>query len=207
MTGRVSAPTGNVYDKYESEHGIERRLMARFLRCLDAALPASAPGRVLEIGSGEGVIAGHVARRFPEATIVGVDLSDDDLARHWRERGLRGTFGDAARLPFPEGSFDLVLAIEVLEHLDDPAAALAEIGRVARGSVILSVPREPLWRIGNIVRRRYLPAWGNTPGHVQHWGSRSFRGVVSRHLRVVGHWRPFPWTMILATPWPSRPAR
>jgi 2-polyprenyl-3-methyl-5-hydroxy-6-metoxy-1,4-benzoquinol methylase len=91
-----------------------------------------------------------------------------------------------------------VLAIEVLEHVDDPPAALAEIARVARGDVVLSVPREPLWRLLNMTRGRYLGRLGNTPGHIQHWSSASFERLVSRHLEVTGTWRPLPWTLLRA---------
>jgi SAM-dependent methyltransferase len=200
---RASVAGGNVYPKYESDHVVERWLVARFLRRLDAALPRHLPRRVLEIGAGEGAIAERVGRRFSGALVIGLDLEDDRLVSQWRERGLPGAFADAAALPFAPDSFDLVLAIEVLEHLPDPGAALEEIRRVARGPVVMSVPREPLWRAGNLLRRRYWRKWGNTPGHVQHWGSRDFRRLVSRHLVVVGVWRPVPWTMVLAEPPPS----
>jgi SAM-dependent methyltransferase len=196
----VDVPTGNVYPKYETEHPAERWLVERFLRRLDLALPATPPHRILEIGMGEGTIAARVADRVDAGRIVGIDLRDDELVADWRRRGLLGAFADAARLPFTDGTFDLVLAIEVLEHLADPEAALAEIARVASGRVVLSVPAEPLWRIGNLLRRRYWSARGNTPGHVQHWSPRSFRRLVARHLRVVAVWRPLPWTMVLAEP-------
>lgn len=200
---RSAVPTGNTYDKYQSTHGLERRLVSRFLACLDQALAGPPPTRVLEIGTGEGMIADRLARRFVSSAVVGVDLCDPTLVAHWRSRGLVGTFADATRLPFPDGRFDLVLAIEVLEHLPEPAAALAEIARVASGRVLLSVPREPLWRAGNLARGRYVAAWGNTPGHLQHWGRRSFVATVGRHLEVVGHWQPLPWTMVLARTSPA----
>jgi 2-polyprenyl-3-methyl-5-hydroxy-6-metoxy-1,4-benzoquinol methylase len=91
-----------------------------------------------------------------------------------------------------------VLAIEVLEHVDDPEHALAEIARVARGDVVLSVPREPLWRVLNVARGRYVGRLGNTPGHVQHWSSDAFARLVARHLEVTGTWRPLPWTLLRA---------
>lgn len=192
---------GNTYAKYDTVHPVERRLVGGFLRALDEALGLAGRGpvgRVLEVGAGEGVIAARVAERFAAATVFGIDLGDESLVANWRERGLGGAFADAARLPFAAASFDLVLAVEVLEHLPRPDAALDEIARVARGPVLLSVPREPVWRAGNLARRRYVAAAGNTPGHVQHWGSRSFQRLVSDHLRVVRVWQPLPWTMVLA---------
>jgi SAM-dependent methyltransferase len=191
-------PTGNAFDKYGSTHPVERLMMAGFLRRLDAVLPRRPPGRVLEVGMGEGIIAGRVRARYPVASIVGVDLADDDLADQWRARGLSGVFADISRLPFPDDAADLVLAIEVLEHVEDPDAALAELARVGAGDLVLSVPLEPLWRAGNMLRGRYLADRGNTPGHVQHWSRRGFLRLVSRHLEVLAVFRPLPWTLVLA---------
>jgi hypothetical protein len=96
--------------------------------------------------------------------------------------------------------FDLVLGIEVLEHVPDPTAALAELERVSRGRLILSVPREPIWRFANMARGKYLANLGNTPGHIQHWSRRSFAELVGSRLEVVRVSTPFPWTMIEARP-------
>jgi SAM-dependent methyltransferase len=176
---------------------VERRLMRGFFAALDASLPREAPATVLEVGMGEGEVSGHVRRRFPQARVVGVDLPDPTLAE-WRERGLRGVFADIARLPFPSGSFDLVLAIEVLEHVHDPDGALVELARLCRSDLVVSVPREPIWRIANVARGKYLRALGNTPGHVQHWSTRRFAASVGARFDVTSVRRPFPWTMVAA---------
>jgi ubiquinone/menaquinone biosynthesis C-methylase UbiE len=189
-------PTGNTYDKYASTNPIERRLMAGFFAALDAALPADPPATVLEVGVGEGEVSARVRKRWPDATVVGADLPDDDLAGSWRLRGMTGLFADIARMPFPAKAFDLVLAIEVLEHVPDPDAALAELARLARGHLVLSVPREPIWRVANMARGKYLGALGNTPGHIQHWSRRGFVAQVGAHVDVVTVRTPFPWTMI-----------
>jgi SAM-dependent methyltransferase len=191
-------PTGNTYDKYASTNPVERRLMAGFFAALDACVPARAPAAVLEVGVGEGEVSVRVRERYPDATVIGVDLPDAALAAEWRERGVVALFGDIARLPFPAGAFDLVLAIEVLEHVPDPAVGLAELARVSRRDLVLSVPREPVWRAANMARGKYLGALGNTPGHVQHWSRRGFARFVAAQLDVVAVRAPFPWTMVAA---------
>jgi len=194
-------PTGNTYDKYGSSNPIERRIMANFFRTLERALPpiAAAPRRILEVGAGEGEVVGRVVhQRWPESPMAVLDLPDPTLAGHWRARALSGVFASATALPMPDASVDLVLAIEVLEHVDDPDGALAEIARVSRGDVVLSVPREPLWRVLNVARGRYVGRLGNTPGHIQHWSSGAFELLVARHLEVTGTWRPLPWTLLRA---------
>ncbi len=196
----TSVPTGNTYDKYRSKNPIERRLMKGFFAALSDALPREHPATVLEVGVGEGEISAQLGALYPESHIVGIDLHDESLAAGWRMRGFVGVYADIARLPFPPMAFDLVMAIEVLEHVDDPVAALAELVRVSRGRVVLSVPREPIWRVANMARGKYLADLGNTPGHIQHWSRRSFAELVGSQLEVVSVSTPFPWTMIEARP-------
>jgi SAM-dependent methyltransferase len=194
----TATPTGNTYDKYASTNPLERRMMAGFLRALDGMLEGLAPSRILEIGVGEGEVMARVRTRFPDVAVIGLDLPDEHLAEHWHRAGLPCCFGDATRLPFPDDAFDLVLAIEVLEHIPTPAAALAELARVGRGELIASVPFEPIWRAGNLARRRYVPDWGNTPGHVNHWTRWGFRRFVAERFDVDRTASPLPWTMIRA---------
>jgi ubiquinone/menaquinone biosynthesis C-methylase UbiE len=149
------------------------------------------------VGAGEGEIAARLHRRRPDVAVSVLDLPDESLRHDWANRGLSGSQGSASALPFRTGAADLVLAIEVLEHVDDPAAALVELARVARRHVLLSVPLEPVWRIGNLARGRYVRDLGNTPGHVHHWSRRSFVREVARHVDVVAVRSPVPWTMVL----------
>jgi ubiquinone/menaquinone biosynthesis C-methylase UbiE len=190
--------TGNTYDKYATKNPIERRIMAGFFDALDRALPAERPEAVLEVGVGEAEVTRVVAERHPGITVAGIDLPDPELAGAWRDKPVAGSFADIVSLPFTTDRFDLVLAIEVLEHVEDPDAALHEIARVARRDVVVSVPREPIWRAANLARGKYLSALGNTPGHIQHWNSKTFAAMVGRHLEIVDVQKPFPWTMIRA---------
>jgi ubiquinone/menaquinone biosynthesis C-methylase UbiE len=202
MTERdqTAVPTGNVYDKYATRNPIERRLVSSFLTRLGSALPSAAPSTVLEIGVGEAQGSRRVVARYPDAVVVGLDLPDSELVDAWDVLGGRGVFGDAATLPFPDATFDLVLAIEVLEHLPDPRRALRELARVARPgcTVLLTVPSEPLWRGLNLLRAKYVRHLGNTPGHIQHWSPKAFERLVGETFDVRSVSRPLPWTMVVA---------
>ena len=191
---------GNTYDKYASKNPIERRMMDGFFTDLDRMLDGLHPDVVVEIGAGEGRITERLVARFPGATVVGLDLPDTDLAEEWDEIEVPMFFGDATRMPFVDASIDLVVGLEVLEHVPQPERALADIARVCRGTAILSVPREPIWRAGNMARGRYLRDWGNTPGHVNHWSSRAFERFVSNKFDVADVDHPLPWTILRATP-------
>jgi 2-polyprenyl-3-methyl-5-hydroxy-6-metoxy-1,4-benzoquinol methylase len=184
--------TGNTYDKYGSTNPVVRRLMAGFERTLDELLGRAAPDSILDVGCGE---------RYPQARIVGIDLEAPDIQAGWAQHqapNIEYQISKAENLPFGDGEFPLASAIEVLEHVPDPAHTVAEMARVARGGhVLVSVPREPLWRGLNMARGAYLKDLGNTPGHVNHWSKRSFVELLSRHGEVVEARSPFPWTMLL----------
>lgn len=179
-------------------------MMRGFFDAFDSMLEAAhdhrPPERILEIGVGEGMVTQRVIERFPSASVLGLDLPDDGLAEHWAEGDLTCLFGDATTLPFPDDAFDLVLAIEVFEHLPDTHGALRELHRVCAGSLIASVPFEPIWRAGNMARGRYLRDLGNTPGHINHWTNRGFAKLVGHRFDVIRSANPMPWTMLLGTP-------
>jgi ubiquinone/menaquinone biosynthesis C-methylase UbiE len=197
---RDGTVTGNTYDKYNSANPLARRLMAGFERDLDALLALAHPGSLLDVGCGEGVLVHRWAQRLEGRRIVGIDLEEESIQAGWAQRqapNLEYRVMRAENLPFTDGEFDLASAIEVLEHVPDPEHTLAEMARVARRHLLVSVPREPLWRMLNMARGAYISELGNTPGHLNHWSRRAFVSLLSRHGRVVQVRSPFPWTMLL----------
>ena len=81
--------------------------------------------------------------------------------------------------------------------MPDAEHTVAEMARVSTGHLLVSVPREPLWRGLNMARGAYLKDLGNTPGHLNHWSKRAFVELLGRHGEVVEARSPFPWTMLL----------
>jgi len=202
VTGAPAAavPTGNLYDKYGSANPLVRRLMGGFRAALDELWELAAPESVLDVGCGEGVLTREWAERLGTGRVVGVDLDDPRLRAEW-EAGARPNLeyraAEAHALPFADGDFDLVAGIEVLEHVPDPDAALREMARVARRRLLVSVPREPIWRLLNVARGAYLSHLGNTPGHLNHWSKVGFHSLLTRHGTVLEVRTPLPWTLAL----------
>jgi 2-polyprenyl-3-methyl-5-hydroxy-6-metoxy-1,4-benzoquinol methylase len=202
MAGNV---VGNVYDKYGTKNPIARALMAGFLRAVGSLYARVAPASVLEVGCGEGRLAQYLVTHAPRPSrFVATDLETSAV-----DPGLDPLIevrqASVYELPFETGTFDLVVCCEVLEHLDDPDAGLAEVARVARRAVIVSTPREPLWRALNVLRGKYLGDLGNTPGHVQHFGRRDLERLARRRLRLLDRCTPLPWTVLLGEPLPVAP--
>jgi len=115
--------------------------------------------QILDVGCGTGTMLSHLAS-FGRAQ--GVDV-DEEAVGYCRERGLKDVrLGEAAKLPFPDRSYDLVTCLDVVEHLDDDVAAFREMRRVLRpgGHLLVTVPANPfLWGDQdevNLHKRRYV---------------------------------------------------
>ena len=198
---------GNVYDKYGTRNPVARWLMAGFLSAVTDLYRQVGPRSVLEVGCGEGRLAHHLVTHGgrPER----FDACDLSLDRLVPELDAMITFREASiyELPYEASSFDLVVCCEVLEHLEDPERGLRELARVSRGPVLISTPREPLWRLLNMARGQYLPALGNTPGHIQHFSSSDLERLAGNVLTDLQRRAPLPWTVLLgrASPHESQP--
>ena len=196
-TAQTTAPFvgGNYFDKYRSKNPIHQMLMRGFLSSAKQLLSQAEFESVLEVGCGPGDLAARILP--PKCDYLGIDIdaSQIELARR-RYPHLAFANGSAYELPAESKSCDLVIACEVLEHLDAPEQALAEIARVARRWVLISVPWEPAWSILNVARGKYWSRFGNTPGHVQHFSRRRICDLVQTRMNISDVRHPFPWTMV-----------
>lgn len=194
-----AGPAGNYYDKYRTRNPIARWLMQGFLSGFDRLSSSISPGPVLEVGCGEGELSMRLAARGHR--VRGCDVSADviDEARgRARSAGLAVEFWQCDIQDLTEqDAAPLVICCEVLEHLLDPQAGLERLALLARPWLIVSVPREPLWRAMNMARGKYLGQLGNTPGHLNHWGRGAFLSQLRGRFDIVETASPVPWTMAL----------
>lgn len=193
---------GNHYDKYHSRNPLERLVVSRFLASFAELVALSGARRVVEMGCGEGNLSLLMARRGLAVQGFDIDPAIVETARKTaRAEKLEIPFGTGSIYDLKPGQFqdaDLLVCCEVMEHLDEPALALDTLCRAGPRQILLSVPREPVWRMLNMARGKYWKDWGNTPGHVQHWSSGRFLNFLRRgQLEIVQVRRPLPWTMAL----------
>lgn len=195
---------GNVYDKYGSRNPIVKRLMRGFEGVLSELVAQAAPASIHEVGCGEGYWVLRWNRSGLDAR--GSDFSGKaiELARlNAAQQGVaaeRFAVRSVYALEPERDSADLVVCCEVLEHLERPEEALRRLQSVVSRHLIVSVPREPIWRVLNLARGKYIGSLGNTPGHLQHWSTRAFTQLVARYFEVVAVRTPLPWTMALCRP-------
>jgi len=196
----AAQPAGNYYDKYRTANPIARRLMRGFLDAFDALVEQVPVSNALEIGCGEGELSMRLARRG--MTVEACDIAAEAVAEAKRRAGAAQLDIAFATRPLEQARqhyapAELVVCCEVMEHLDDPAAALDELAALSQRYLLVSVPREPLWRALNLARFHYVSDLGNTPGHVQHWSKRGFVNLLAKRFHIEAVRSPLPWTMVL----------
>lgn len=185
--------------KFLNQSPIQQQLIGNFHRRFLSLLTSVQPTSILEMGCGEGYLLDSIHRQIPTIPLLGLDTLDVALAEgHRLFPKLRLETGDIYHIHQPDAHWDVSIASEVLEHLDDPRAALKELKRVAQRYVLLSVPHEPWFRLGNFARGRHLRSFGNHPEHVNQWTKKSFTTFVSQELSVERVVSAFPWTIVLA---------
>jgi SAM-dependent methyltransferase len=139
-TGERLVPDAQYGELVHAEHLARYRLAAQL-----------APGRrVLDVACGEGYGCALLAAAGA-SSVVGVDV-DEATVEHARKRyGIEALAGDVRALPFEDGTFDLVVSFETIEHVEEPERALGELARVAApgGLVVVSTPNSRQYLVEN----------------------------------------------------------
>ncbi|MCX7552939.1 methyltransferase domain-containing protein [Marinicella sp. S1101] len=190
------------HEKYDSKNPIAQRMLQGFMDSI-TNLTQAIEGPITsltECGCGQGHVNQHLEELFPTASIKGFDINQNDLniAIANRKKPSTNLYLKSIYDAGAEEKADLVVCCEVLEHLEHPELALKIMASLNADYYLFSVPREPLWRILNFMRGKYMKDWGNTPDHCNHWSTRKFEAFVAQHLEVLKVNQPLPWSMILA---------
>jgi ubiquinone/menaquinone biosynthesis C-methylase UbiE len=192
------------HETYISGNPVIRVCLRRFLnRVAGLFAHIRAPGLYgLDVGCGEGHMLGDLHQRGLLGRMVAVDLDPTRIAfAHTRYPFCAYQTGDVHQLDFADGTFDYLLAAEVLEHLPDPRRALQELRRVVKpgGYLIVSVPHEPFFHWGNLARGKYWDRGGRTPDHLNFWRRREFERLLSEFMKIEKRFTAatFPWLLYL----------
>lgn len=193
------------YAKHTSANPIQRKLIDRFHEVVLAKVVELDPSSFLDAGCGEGFVAQLLLERLPTLALTGLDSNPDSVAMA-QEKSPTATFRTAGiyEIPFADRSFDVVGCFEVLEHMVEPTRALAELGRVAGRSMVISVPHEPYFCLANAARGKNLDIRprGSDPDHKNFWTKRAFAEFLVAtcpEFRVAWLGGSLPWTICVAT--------
>jgi ubiquinone/menaquinone biosynthesis C-methylase UbiE len=201
----VSQDYGNL-QKHLNPNPVQRYLLRRFHRQIALLVEMVGAEKILDAGCGEGFVVSYLLQENDRSTITGIDCSLEaiEMARQMVpsvlsevEGGVLFDVGDLREMPYGDDSFDLVMCLEVLEHLPDPHRGLRELKRVTSAHCLVSVPHEPFFRATNFLRGKHVPAWGRDPEHLQLWTARQFRRLVEQYFEVERFVYSFPWLIAL----------
>jgi ubiquinone/menaquinone biosynthesis C-methylase UbiE len=170
----------NFSGKYEDTNLISKFLVDNYFKSVEKLLnKITNINSAHEIGCGEGRSTMKINKMISNLTASEYVESLIPLAKN-NNPHLTIFQESVYELKYKDNSVELVLLLEVLEHLDFPKLALEELKRISKKYIILGVPREPLWRFLNICRFKYLRNFGNTPGHLNHWSKKSIIKLVEK---------------------------
>lgn len=185
--------------KYEDTNFISKYLVDNYFKSVEKLMAKTKNVKSAhEIGSGEGRSTVRLNKLV--ANLTASEYVDDLVEIAKQNNPELVIFQESAyELKNQNNSIDLVFLLEVLEHLDYPELAIKEIKRTSKKYLILGVPREPIWRILNMCRFKYLKDFGNTPGHLNHWSKKTLIKLIEKEFgKVIAVETPLPWTIILA---------
>jgi 2-polyprenyl-3-methyl-5-hydroxy-6-metoxy-1,4-benzoquinol methylase len=185
------------YQKFQTGNPIVLALINRFYERLRETVEPLAADSLLDAGCGEGETLLRLLDLLPPR-VAAIDLSASatSIAAE-RLTGVELSAQNVEALRFASRSFDLVLCLEVLEHLANPDVALQELARVSGHHLVVSVPHEPWFRLGSLLRGNYLRGLGNHPEHVNHWNRSGLRRLLEPHFSKVSLVGAFPWLIAL----------
>lgn len=190
---------GTGSNKYQLKNHLARYLLKGFDNAVGRLAAQVEPSTILEVGCGEGHVT-NVLLKSTNATVKATDISDTILAE--AQSAVPSPRVSFERLNICASNFtyspvDLVVCCEVLEHLHDPLLGLQGLASIDAPYCLISIPREPIWRILNFMRGAYLGQLGNSPGHLHHWSKKAFLAFVAQKFDILAIASPLPWTVVL----------
>ncbi len=194
----MTSPVERTLDehKYGGGNPIRAWLLRRFVSAVHRLL-ALDTSTVVDIGCGEGHLVCVVlgARRG-----IHMDIEESSLRRA-RMRRPQGLYvrGSIYALPFRRHVPNTVLCLEVLEHLDNPEAAIVELGRLAGNRALISVPDEPWFSWASLAGGKHIARLGRHPGHVNAWSTAAIGRLLAAAFQISAVLRPFPWSLFDCT--------
>ncbi len=195
--GLAEDAAGQDAAKYGTSNTVVQKLLASWMGKLQGVL-GTPTGTLVDVGVGEGFA---LERMYPAGTPVVALEYRHDKAKVTSERldAVSVVRGDAGVLPYPDACADLVTSIEVLEHLPTFEPAVAEMARICRGRLVVSVPWEPFFRLGNLGRGKNVKRLGNDPEHVQAFTPKRLERALGAEFAQVRVIKAFPWLIAEAS--------
>ncbi|MEA2064873.1 MAG: class I SAM-dependent methyltransferase [Patescibacteria group bacterium] len=185
-------------EKYQSKNFLKKIFIKRFIRQIVETVQSLKINSILDAGCGEGLIMHNIIKKIPEIKINGFDISNSALKN--AKKILPSSYffqGDITNIKLFDNFYDLAIALEILEHLENPEAALKELKRATKKYCLISVPWEPFFSLGNLFCGKNVKRFGRDKEHLQFWNRGQIIDLVSEYFDIISVKVSFPWTIIL----------
>jgi len=181
------------WDQRKYNHWLKRIFLERFLKTILEEIRYSKAKTILDLGCGEGYPDEYFFKNLPGLKLIGID-KNENLLKNARKKnpGCFYQTGNILNLPFKKWQFDLVLVMEVLEHMRNPEKIILQTKKIAP-KAIYTVPFEPWFSFCCFLSGNYLSRLGRHPDHLNFWNKRSFKQVLDKFFRKVKIRITFPW--------------
>ena len=206
VTQNESGFVGNFYNKYESKNIIEKYIISNYFKTILKLCEKNSINNFIDIGCGEGKWLNEFSKKG--FTCIGTDHSDEviDLAKKnsltkdlniFKSNIYDKNFTSIINKKINETGIKNLFFLEVLEHLNNPSNIIDKLFKIDFNNMIITVPNEPLWRILNCCRLKYLKDFGNTPGHINHFSSNKLKVLLSKNFKILDIKLPVPFLIFL----------
>lgn len=180
--------------KYLTKNPLKKKVIERFLTKIVTIVRQMNPQTILDIGCGNGVPLFYLNRYVPHNQIVGLDTSRKELEI---AKGINKeadfVVADINTLPFREEIFDLVLCLEVLEHLKDTTKALSSLHKVGRKTVVISVPDSSFFNIMSLFSLRNIRNLGEDKIHLHNFNKTRLTKLLKEEFQHFEITKTLPW--------------
>lgn len=184
--------------KYQSKNFFKKIFIKRFIGQIIKIVQGLKINNILDAGCGEGFIMHNTVNKIPKNKIDGFDISEQALENAKKILPNNNFFqGDITNIKLPDNAYDLTTALEILEHLENPKAALKELKRVTKKYCLISVPWEPFFSLGNLSNGKNIKRFGKDKEHLQFWNKKEILDLTSQYFDIILVKTSFPWTIIL----------
>ncbi|WP_395374589.1 class I SAM-dependent methyltransferase [Marinicella sp. W31] len=189
------------HEKYDTRNPIGQLVIKNFMSAITSLLKPIGESihTVNECGCGQGHVSRRLQAVLPHAQVRGFDLSTKDIRLAQIQSDSKIIFSQKSIYDLgTSDKADLIVCCEVLEHLQEPELALQKMAALEAQYYLFSVPREPLWKVCQMLAGNHISEWGNTPGYINHWSVKKFEDFIGLYYQPIETLKPFPWQMVLA---------
>ena len=185
--------------KYNSKNPLKRYLIKKYMQNLVKLAALRGSERICDIGCGEGIIDLFLLSKYPNLRIEGYDISREavGIAKvSTSNTNVEYNVLDVMECGILTGNkYDVILFLEVLEHLRDYEQALNKLAGLRFNEIIISVPNEPWFSFGNLLFGKNIMSLGKDKDHSNFFNKKNLTKILSPHFEIKSILRSFPWLL------------